>query len=111
MNDFKERFVYARKTRKYTQKSLANAIGVTRGVISNIEYGITNPPRVVVSAICRELNVSESWLMDGVGPMEPEDKRAKILDELYQVCSELTEQQQLYILETIRTMQKYNIVK
>lgn len=84
--------------------ALAEAIGVTRGVISNIEYGKTDPPQIVINAVSHTLNINKDWLMYGHGPMEPENERSKILDELYKVCATLSEPQQLFLLETIRAM-------
>lgn len=91
--------------------ALAEAIGVTRGVISNIEYGKTDPPQIVINAVCGVLNINKEWLQFGRGPMEPENERSKILDELYQICSTLTEAQQLYLLDQIRVMKKHNILR
>lgn len=38
-----ERLKIARKARGYTQDSLAEALGMSRGVITNIEYGGLSP--------------------------------------------------------------------
>ena len=38
-----ERLKYVRKMRGFTQESLAAAIGASRGVITNIEYGKVEP--------------------------------------------------------------------
>jgi len=112
MNTFRERLRCARERFNLSQAGLADEIGVSRGVIFNLENKeqMKRQP-VVIAAICDRLHVNMEWLMDGTGPMEPENTRNELLEELRKVCSELTEQQQLYILETIRTMQKYNIVK
>ena len=49
------RLCYARRKNGYTQESLAEAIGVSRGVIYNLEKNKTQPQRIVVNAICEEL--------------------------------------------------------
>ena len=41
-----ERLKYVRKMRGFTQESLAAAIGASRGVITNIEYGKVEPQPV-----------------------------------------------------------------
>lgn len=107
MKTIGERLISARKQRGHTQVSLANSIGVSRGAIGNIEYEQGMPSQILLNAICKELNINQEWLLNGVGPMEPDNNRAKILDELYQVCSTLTEAQQLFLLDTIKSMQRY----
>ena len=46
----------ARKFRGYTQEALAKAVGVSRGVISNIEYEKAAPQALVIRAICEVLH-------------------------------------------------------
>lgn len=111
MNTIGERLVYARKQRGFTQAQLAETSYVSRAVIANIETGRFSAQTVALVAICNALNINKEWLIDGEGEMEPDNERSKILNELYQVCSELTEPQQLFLLDTIRSMQKHNIVK
>ena len=107
MNDFKTRFAFIRNKRGYTQTALAKAMGVSRGVISNIEYGLTKPSQITVNALCATLNVNEEWLLNGTGDMEPDNEKAKLLDSLYRECSELSEAEQLYVLDFIQIMKKH----
>lgn len=107
MKTLGERLVHARKTRGYTQAQLAEASFVSRAVIANIETNRFTTQMVVLVAICDALNINKDWLINGTGSMEPDNNRAKILDELYQVCSTLTEAQQLFLLDTIKSMQRY----
>ena len=60
----------ARKARGYTQDSLAEALGMSRGVITNIEYGRAEPQTLVIKAICDILHISQTWLMTGNGNMD-----------------------------------------
>lgn len=102
----------ARKSRGYTQDALANKIGVSRGVISNIEYGKTEPQALVADAICNVLGINESWLILGQGDMENNsnlEKSTKLLSEIYDSAKELSEEEQDYILDIIKTFK--NIVK
>lgn len=104
------RLKQARKSRGYTQDTLANAIGVSRGVISNIEYEKTQPQTLVIRAICNTLHINEQWLISGEGQMErsPElEKRTRLLSEIYNSAKELSEDEQDYILDMIRTFQKH----
>lgn len=65
-----ERLKYVRKMRGFTQESLAAAIGASRGVITNIEYGKVEPQPLVIRAICETLHINEQWLINGKGAME-----------------------------------------
>ena len=100
----------ARKSRGYTQSALADTIGVSRGVISNIEYEKTQPQSLVLRAICETLQISEDWLLTGNGRMEagagPENS-ARLLSEIYNSARELSEEEQDYILDMIKTFQKH----
>lgn len=110
MTNFQTRFATTRNKRGYSQTALAKEIGVSRGVISNIEYGLTKPSQIVINALCVALNVNEAWLVDGVGPMEPDSKKVKLLTELRNECSELSEAQIQFLLETVHAMKKYWVI-
>ena len=100
----------ARKSRGYTQSTLADAIGVSRGVIANIEYEKTQPQSLVLHAICETLQISEDWLLTGDGRMEPgagSENNARLLAEIYNSARELSEEEQDYILDMIKTFQKH----
>ena len=63
------RLVELRKTLNMSQIDLATAINRTQGTISGYEKGASTIPDRAISDICREFNVSEDWLRDGIGPM------------------------------------------
>ena len=107
MTDFKTRFAFIRNKKGYTQLALAKTIGVSRGVISNIEYGMTKPSQITINALCEALNVNEEWLLNGTGDVEPSNDRSKLLNQLYRECSELSEAEQLYVLDFIEIMKKH----
>jgi DNA-binding XRE family transcriptional regulator len=91
----------------FTQDSLAETIGVSRGVIFNLEKNKTEPQTIVINAICQTLNINKDWLMNGSGEMENTariNQRAKILTELYEVIKGLSEDEQLYLLDTIKAL-------
>ena len=109
MNTLGERLKYARKSKGYTQDTLANTIGVSRGVIFNIEKNKTKPQSIVINAICQTLSVSKEWLLTAEG--EPENykktiRSAKILTELFSAVKELSEEEQLYLLDIIKALKK-----
>ena len=51
------------------QTDFGAAVGVKQTTVAGYENGTRTPIDAVVSAICREFNVSETWLRTGDGPM------------------------------------------
>lgn len=109
MDTFRDRLRYARERFGLSQAGLADRIGISRGAIFNLESRDCAKQQIVINAICRELNINEEWLLDGVEPMEPDNERAKILGNLYHACSELSEAQQLCVLDFIELVKKHQI--
>ena len=109
MNTLGERLYYVRKSKGYTQDSLAESIGVSRGVIFNLEKNKTQPQLIVINAICQTLNINKEWLVNGIGEMEDTHEAwqsTKILTELYEVAKELSEDEQLYLLDTVKALKQ-----
>ena len=110
MGTLGERLIFARKNKGYTQDSLANVIGVSRGVIYNLEKNKNKPQAIVINAVCQALHISKNWLLEGVGEMEKEfglSKNAKMLTELLKAAEDLPENELLYLLETIKTVKTH----
>jgi transcriptional regulator with XRE-family HTH domain len=81
--DIRERIMLVRSQSNLSMQSFADAIGVSIGVIKNIEYGKAPVTRVVGIAICSKFNVREEWLFHGSGMMYQED------DLIGQLCNRL----------------------
>ncbi len=108
-NSLGERLHDARKKRGYTQELLAETIGVSRGVIYNIEKNKNEPQSIVVNAICQTLKINRDWLLWGVGEMnraEESAQKVKILAELYEVAKGLSENEQLYLLDVVKALKQ-----
>ena len=73
----KDRIKKLRKELDLTQQEFADRIGVKRGGIANYEIGRNEPTDSVISLICREFNVNETWLRTGEGEMFKELSRAQ----------------------------------
>ena len=52
-----------------TQKEFGNDLGVSCGVIANIENGFVAPKPLLLDMICKTYNVNEDWLKNGTGEM------------------------------------------
>lgn len=52
-----------------TQQKFADRLGVKQNTIAQYEMGRNDPSNAVIISICREFNVSEEWLKNGIGEM------------------------------------------
>lgn len=64
-----ERIKKIRKVLDLTQREFGERIGVKPNTIATYEIGRNQPIDAVISLICREFNVSETWLRTGDGDM------------------------------------------
>ncbi len=64
-----ERIKKLRKALDLTQQEFGDRIGIKRNTLANYEIGRNEPIDAVVNLICREFNVSETWLRTGEGEM------------------------------------------
>ncbi|RUR69046.1 helix-turn-helix domain-containing protein [Variovorax guangxiensis] len=71
VNTIGERIKFARNKRGLTQKTLAEAAGVSTSTIGNLESGAREKPREL-NAIARALHASVAWIEAGRGAWESE---------------------------------------
>lgn len=64
-----ERIKELRKALGLTQKEFGERIGIKSNTVATYEIGRNNPIDAVISLICREFNVNETWLRTGEGEM------------------------------------------
>ncbi len=64
-----ERIKQLRKKLGLTQQQFADQLGTSRANISKYEISANVPSSAIISLICREFNVNETWLRDGSGDM------------------------------------------
>lgn len=77
MND---RIKEIRKVLKINQTAFGDRLGVKQTTVANYENGSRQPIDAVISSICREFHVNETWLRTGEGEMflpEVEDDLAE----------------------------------
>lgn len=81
-----------RKSLGLTLEKFSERIGVGKSAISKLERGENNVSDQMFKSICREFNVNEDWLRNGVGPMikTPDDEFAECVADM------LTEDNPLY---------------
>ena len=74
-----DRIKAVREAYRLTQREFGERLGVSRDVISNLEYERVQPKDVFIRHICEMYNVNEQWLKTGNGEMflsDPEEKSA-----------------------------------
>lgn len=77
----KERIKLLRKKNKMTQEEFSIKIGLSRNFIAQIESGAKTPSDRTIKDICREFNVSETWIRTGEGePFLPRTRNQVIAD-------------------------------
>lgn len=82
-NCLEGRLYAIRKDKKLSQEEFGNRIGISRSAICNYESGIRPVSNQVILAVCREFNVDELWMRNGVGnPYKP--KKDGVIEQLIQ---------------------------
>ena len=64
-----ERIKELRKHLNLTQQRFADAIGLKRNSVAQIELGDRSPSNSVINNICKTFDVNEVWLRTGEGEM------------------------------------------
>ena len=59
----------------------AEQVGVDQSYVTQLTKGIRQPSDLLVTSICREFNVNETWLRTGEGEMFVQKTRAQEIDE------------------------------
>lgn len=85
-----ERIKELRKERLHmTLEQFGTRIGVTKMTISRIENGVNAVTDQMFRSICREFNVSEEWLRDGIGePFINMDQDDRIMEAVGRILAE-----------------------
>ena len=72
-----------------SQTDFGAKIGVTRGVINNLDRGLTDLQDPLLSLICSVFNARREWLETGEGEMfEPKDAEAPFYDAMGIITNE-----------------------
>ena len=64
-----QRLLELRKALKLNQVNFGAKVNLKQTSISELEKGVRPLPDRVIADICREYNVNEQWLRQGIGPM------------------------------------------
>lgn len=77
-----ERLKELRKNLGLTQQEFAERLGIKRNAVTNYEVGRNAPADMVISLICREFGVNETWLRTGEGPQFVELTRIEEIQKM-----------------------------
>lgn len=100
-----DRIKAVREAYRLTQREFGERLGVSRDVISNLEYERVQPKDVFIRHICEMYNINEQWLKTGNGEMflsDPEEKSR--MDEALAIFGSLQPEFQDCALEQIRKL-------
>lgn len=102
----KSRIQAIRKALRLSQREFGERIGVSRDVISNIEYGRVHPKPLLLRHICELYNVNAQWLETGEGAMftAAPPHISKKEEEALRLFQALRPEFQEYALEQIRRL-------
>ncbi|MEY8386177.1 helix-turn-helix transcriptional regulator [Oscillospiraceae bacterium 38-13] len=94
-----------REALKLSQREFGEKLGVSRDVISNIEYGRVQPRELLLRHMCQLYGVNQGWLETGEGDMFLHSPReAEKLDEALRIFQSLRPDFQEYALEQIKKL-------
>ena len=105
MNLLNNKIKLIRETLNLSQREFGKKIGVSRDVISNIEYSRVQPKELLLQHICECYGVNEEWLKNGKGEMFKSDpvEEGK-LDKALKIFKSLQPEFQDYALEQIQKL-------
>lgn len=99
----KDRIKEVRQTYNLSQEDFGKRLGVSRGVITNIELNKVSPKPLFIDLICKVFGVNKHWLVTGDGEMfEDMDDDAKF--EL--ICTEIANSDDIMLKNAIKTYWK-----
>ncbi|WP_050698575.1 helix-turn-helix domain-containing protein [Anaeromassilibacillus senegalensis] len=94
-----------REALKLSQREFGEKLGVSRDVISNLEYDRVQPKELQLRHICDLYGVNETWLKTGDGEMFDHTPPCnKKLEEALEIFQALRPEFQDYALEQIRML-------
>jgi transcriptional regulator with XRE-family HTH domain len=88
-----------------SQREFGERLGVSRDVISNIEYNRVPIKELMIQHICERYSVNKNWLLTGEGEIFLNvQHQNKKLDEAIAIFKELQPDYQSFALEQIRRL-------
>lgn len=90
-----------------SQTDFGKKLGVSRDVISNIEYGRVEPKEIFIDHLCYIFSINKDWLETGKGPMEDHTiETQKNIEEAIKIIENLPKDLQDYAIEQLKSLKK-----
>lgn len=93
-----------RESLKLSQREFGEKLGVSRDVVSNIEYGRVQPKELFLTHVCQVYKVNQLWLETGEGEMFADDPENSKYEEALRIFKTLRPEFQDYALEQIKRL-------
>lgn len=94
-----------REALKLSQREFGEKLGVSRDVVSNLEYDRVQPKELLLRHICELFGVNQNWLETGEGEMFCCDPaQTEKLDKAMRIFKTLRPEFQDYALEQLRRL-------
>ena len=93
-----------RKALNLSQREFGESLGVSRDVISNIEYGRVPPKEPFLIHLCQQCRVNRHWLDTGEGDMFEGDTPQDAVGELIHIFNRLCPDFQSYAFDQIKKL-------
>ena len=105
VNHLPNKIKAVREALKLSQREFGERLGVSRDVISNLEYGRVKEKELLLRHICQLYGVNERWMQTGEGEMfDNERAKNEKLYEALEIFKTLRPEFQEYALEQIRKL-------
>lgn len=104
MNNIKDRIKFIRTSKNLTQNKLAEALGVTRDVISSFESGRVIPKQLFINHTCTKFNINKEWLLNGTGDMYNSDNNIAYLELKERICENIMQIDNIESLTNIKNL-------
>ncbi len=95
-----------RESLNLSQREFGEKLGVSRDVISNIEYGRVPPKELLLRHMCQQYNINEHWLKTGEDKMFNETSEDTKFNTALELFKSLRPEFQDYALEQIKSLAK-----
>lgn len=95
-----------RKDANLSQPAFGEKLGVSKDVISNIEYDRVEPKPLLINYMCEIFNVNKDWLTKGTGEMYIENKCSRNISEATDLLMELSIEFQECAIKQIKELIK-----
>lgn len=83
MKTVADRIREVRKVEGLTQQKFADRLGLKQSTVATYETGRNVPIDPVITSICREFQINESWLRTGIGDMKAETTQQEKLARFF----------------------------